>query len=357
MKYPIGNPSIGEREIAHVVQTLRDGRLTQGGLVQQFESLLATTLNVKHVVACSSGTAALHLALAAIGIGPGDEVLVPDLTYVATVNAVTYVGATPVLVDVDPRTWNISLEDAERKVSSRTKAVLPVHLYGVPCNMEELLAFAADNAIDIVEDAAEAFGGHWKGDACGTFGLCGTFSFYANKIITTGEGGAVVTDDDKLADTLRYLRGQAVSPTRRFWHAELGFNYRITDVHAAIGLAQLGQLPEFLRERQRVVEGYEMALSGLMSSPDVLGTAPWLYTALLPPKKPFACVEQRLAERGIETRPVFVPMHRLPMYARPDSQFPVACDIGNRGISLPTYPSLRDEDVQYISDAVLEVIS
>lgn len=352
MKYPIGNPSITQQEIDSVVATLVAGRLTQGESVVRFEKRLSDYLQVKHVIACSSGTAALHLALAAIGIGPGDEVLVPDLTYVATANAVTYVGATPVLVDVSPNTWNISLEDAERKVSSRTRAILPVHLYGIPCDMDALSAFAADHAIDVIEDAAEALGGYWKGDHCGTFGLCGTFSFYANKIITTGEGGAVVTDDDKLSGTLRYLRGQAVSPTRRFWHGELGFNYRMTDVHAAIGLAQLNRLDEFLTERRRVVSGY----AAVLDSPIVLGTSPWLYTGLLPKGVSFGAVEQQLVHRQIETRPVFVPMHRLPMYARPDSQFPVSCELSDRGMSLPTYPSLTDEDVKYISDSVLEAI-
>lgn len=356
MKYSIGNPSIGDQEIVNVVATLRAGRLTQGVTVEKFEYLLADHLQVKHVIACSSGTSALHLALAAMGVGPGDEVLVPDLTYVATVNAVTYVGATPVLVDVDPHTWNISIEDAERKMSPRTRVILPVHLYGVPCDMTELLAFAAEHSLEVVEDAAEALGGYWKGDACGTFGLCGTFSFYANKIITTGEGGAVVTDDDKLADTLRYLRGQAVSPERRFWHAEIGFNYRMTDIAAAIGLAQLDRFPEFLSQRQRVVNEYRGCLSDVLATPDVIGTAPWLFTGILPKDVTYGRAERCFAAAGVEVRPVFIPMHDLPMYARPATQFPNATHIAKNGISLPTYPELTTKDVHTISKTLVDLL-
>jgi len=356
IKIPVGQPFIGEQEIANVVQTLREGRLTQGGVVQQFESLLATTLNVKHVVACSSGTAALHLALVAAGIGPGDEVLVPDLSYVSTANAVSYTGATPVLIDVDAATWNISLTDAARKVSSKTKAIMPVHLYGVPCNMDAVRTFAQAHVIDVIEDAAEGLGGQHDGAALGTHGLCGTFSFYANKIITTGEGGAVVTDDDDLANTLRYLRGQAVSPERRFWHAEVGFNYRMTDVAAAIGLAQLGRLPEFLAQRHRVVQGYRNALGGVVATPDVPGTAPWLFTGILPEGVSYGRAERVLAEAGIEVRPVFIPMHDLPMYARPAAQFPNATYIAKNGISLPTHPSMTPEDVQFISQTLVGLL-
>jgi len=354
--YPVGLPHVGEEEIQCVVAALRAGQLTQGPNVRLFEERFAEYLGAEYAVACSSGTAALHLAFASLGIGPGDEVLVPDVTYVATANAVSYTGASPVLVDVDADTWCISLQDAEQKVSAMTRAILPVHLYGVPCDMGAMHEFAVRYDIDIIEDAAEALGGSWDGHACGTMGLAGTFSFYANKVLTTGEGGAVVTDDVDFAETLRRLRGQAQSPIRRFWHGELGFNYRLSDIHAAIGLAQLERLPCALERRQHIVEHYRDRLRHVLLSPENEGTAPWLYTALLPSNVSYNVVQTRLARHDIEVRPIFVPMHRLPMYARPDKQFPVSCQVADYGISLPTYPELTVDDVRFISDAVLEAL-
>ena len=353
MIYPCGSPSITEREIARVVQSMQDGRLTQGKSVLEFEARLAELLNVQHVVACASGTAALHLALASLELKPGDEVLVPDVSFVATANAVSYTGATPVLVDIDHSNWNIDLVDAERKISSRARVILPVHLYGVPCDMDEMQLFADKHSLEIVEDAAESFGGHWQGTPSGTHGICGTFSFYANKIITTGEGGAVVTNNQGFAETLRFLRGQAQSPIRRFWHSEIGFNYRMTDIAASIGLAQLERLSEFLEERHRVVATYRTELHGTLQYPEQDGMAPWMFTGAFRDLTPYTRAENRLKVEGIESRPVFTPMHRLPMYARPDRQFPVSCHVSDYGISLPTYPSLSDADVRTIATCVI----
>lgn len=344
MKYPIGRPSIGAAEIAAVVQTLAHGRLTQGEGVRAFEEAFAQYVGVKHAVMCSSGTAALHLALVALGIGAGDEVLVPDLSYVATANAVKYTGATPVLVDVEDETWTMNVQEATKKVTPQTKAAIPVHLYGVPCGR-------IDGGFDIIEDASEGLGC----DGLGTHGVCGTFSFYANKIMTTGEGGAVVTNDETLAETLRFFRGQAVSREHRFWHSEVGFNYRMTDIAAAIGLAQLARLSEFLTERQRVIDGYHHALPDLQTSL-CHGDAPWLYTCLLPDGVSFERVERSMNLAGIEVRPVFVPMHRLPMYTQPEELFPVASRIADRGISLPTYPDITDDDVRCIATTLQESI-
>lgn len=356
MRYPVGFPSITEREIFEVTGTMRDGNITQGAAVQRFEQLLSEYLQVKHVVVCSSGTSALHLALATLCLEPGDEVLVPNVSFVATANAVKYVGATPVLVDIDPHTWNISLADAISKMTIKTKAILPVHLYGVPCDMKELMEFAEDYNLFVIEDAAEAFGGNWGGQACGTFGLCGTFSFYANKIITTGEGGAVVTNDDDVACTLRSLRGQAQSPIKRYFHTELGYNYRLTDIQASIGIAQLRRIENFLIERYRVVGTYANLLGTTLLKPTCSGTAPWMYTGLLPITSNYLAVEDRLKRKGIEVRPVFVPMNRLPMYLQADDSFPVSSHVGDYGISLPTYPTLQYEDIQYIASSLLEAL-
>jgi perosamine synthetase len=354
--YSVGEPSITALEMQQVAATLGSGRLTQGKTVERFERELADFLEVPHVIACSSGTAALHLALVAAGIGAGDEVLVPDLTFVATANAVSYTGAKPVLVDIDPRSWEIDLNDAGKKVSGRTKAIIPVHLYGIPCDMHSMQHFAELHDLVVIEDAAEAFGTFTQGRACGTHGLCGAFSFYANKVITTGEGGAVVTHDDELASSLRFFRGQAQSPERRFWHAEIGFNYRMTDVHAAIGVAQMQRINGILDARKRVVSTYYDLLQDALKFPDFKGVTPWLMTGLLPESALFSRVEARLESHNIEVRPVFVPMHRLPMYDRPDAQFPRSSYVADNGISLPTYPTLNEEDVAYIASKIIEVL-
>lgn len=357
MRYPVGCPSVGEREIAMVVHALKGNELSHGSMVEHFEACFAAALDVKHAIACTNGTSALHLALAALKVKAGDEVLVPDLTYVATANAVAYTGATPVLVDVDATTWNLSLEDAARKVSAKTVAIIPVHLFGVPCDMKSIQIFANNHSLDVIEDAAEGLGGYYDDQALGTLGLCGTFSFYANKVITTGEGGAIVTNDDDFAASVRLLRRQSTSSTDRFWHGELGYNYRMTSMQAAIGLVQAQRMNELLIERHRVVRRYRRELADCLSFPEVSGMAPWMFTARLPVGVSYAHVEQRMALSGIEVRPIFTPMHQLPMYKRPDCQFPVSTALHRSGISLPTYPDLSDDDVSFIATALRQALS
>lgn len=357
--YPVSRPSIGPRERALVLDTLETNQLTLGPMVARFEAALAAALGVPHAVAVANGTVALHLALAACDVQPGDEVLVPDLTFVATVNAVAYTGATPVLVDIRPDTWEIDLEDAARKVCRRTRAIVPVHLYGMPCDMTAINQFADAHGLFVVEDAAEGLGGSWAGRPCGSHGDCGTFSFYGNKIVTSGEGGAVVTSERVIAERLRLLRGQGMDPARRYFHSEVGFNYRLTDLQAAVGVGQLERLSELLAARRRVFKTYVDSLAPRMRV-EFYGidpaSAPWLFTVLLPAWADRTTVMSLLAAHGIDTRPTFVPLHRLPMYERPDAQFPVACDVGDRGLSLPTYPDLTEEDVRWISDRVLDVL-
>ena len=352
---PIGCPTVGDLEIARVVETLRAGRLTQGVLVEQFEQKFAQTIHSKYAVACSSGTAALHLSLVALEIHPGEEVLVPDLTYVAVANAVSYLGAVPVLVDVDPESWNIDLQDAERKITPRTVAMIAVHLYGVPCDLDQLVDFAGRHSLMLIEDAAEALGGFSEKSHCGTRGICGTFSFYANKIITTGEGGMVVTDSEDIDRQLRQLRGQGVNREKgNYYHECLGFNYRLTELQAALGLSQLDQLPLFISLRQKVINAYRRELKDIVTSPVREGTAPWLFTGILPIGIPIT-VAKLLVQAGIETRPIFTPLHQLPMY-HSDQDFLVSTDIYSRGLSFPTYPSLSLSDVKYISDETRRIV-
>lgn len=353
--YPVSRPWFDEREAAAVTRVMRSGWLTQGEEVEWFEQQLASYLGVPHVVACSTGTAALHLTLAALKLGPGDEVLVPDLTYVACANAVRYVGATPVLVDVNPQTWTIDIDHAKFLMTARTRAIMPVHLYGVACDMHKIMAFASHNGLVVIEDASESLGGSWEGQPTGTWGDFGTFSFYANKVMTTGEGGAIVVRGDYMADVLRSLRGQAQSTKQRFFHGEVGYNYRMTELQAAIGRVQLEKLPLLLEERTRVMQQYEQLLGGTLESPILPHSAPWLYTGLMP-RIYAGGVRPYLEERGIESRPMFMPMHRLPMYAKPDREFPVSTRIWPRGISLPTYPTLSNTGVQYIAAALKELL-
>lgn len=350
MMTPVSQPSITEREWELVREVMDSGWITQGPMVARFEQLLARWLNVSHVVACASGTAALHLALVALGIEPGDEVLIPDLTYVATANAVRYAGATPVLVDVDPWTWGIDCTNAT--VTPRTKAILPVHLYGVPCNMRAVWNLAWMNRLLVVEDAAEALGAVWDGQPCGTLGDVGAFSFYANKIITTGEGGAAVTASGELAERLRHLRGQAQPTPGVFYHDEVGFNYRMTDLHAALGVAQMERFPDLVAARRGVVDAYFEHIQSCPSPVYGGSSAPWLFTFQLPRHVDVASFRARLRDAGVETRPAFTPLHRMPMYQGDESAFPVASSIADHGVSLPTFPDLPLEEVRRIAELV-----
>lgn len=359
MRFPVSKPTLGEAERNAVARVMESGWLTQGQEVQRFERELGSLLGSPHVVACSSGTAALHLALRVAGIGPGDEVLVPDLTYVATVNAVLYVGARPVLVDVRRADWNLDLEDAGRRVTTRTRAVLAVHLYGMPCDRVALTKFCQQHQLLLIEDACETLAAKFDdGSACGTLGTLGVLSFYANKMITTGEGGAVLTADPQMRERLELLRGQGQDRFRRFWHTDLGYNYRMMDLQAAIGCAQLEQYDELRSQRQAVCDVYRIDLE------DLLGTqkpnpftvpSPWLFTGTLPSVQGRQSLMSALAACEIETRPVFSPLHRLP-HVRPfvwdeltDSCFPVASFVSDRGISLPTHAEMTIEDAQDIA--------
>lgn len=354
MRFPVSKPTLGLLELDAIGDALSRGWITQGEAVAEFECRLQTLLGSPHVVACSSGTAALHLAVLTADVRPGDEVLVPDMTYIATANAVLYANAHPVLVDVYPDTWNMDLDAAERALTPRTTAMIVVHLYGVPCELDQVQDFAWRHGLALIEDAAEALGARYDDRACGTVAPAGCFSFYGNKLITTGEGGAVVTRDAARADRLRLLRGQGQSLVRRFFHEECGFNYRMSDLHASVGLAQLEQLPVFEANRRALVHAYRAELEGVLEFQDVLdGTtaAPWLVTGLLPKGTNRAKLAGALAEKGVETRPTFVPLHQQPYLAVENGRelFPVSADIGARGISLPTFPALRPDEAAAIA--------
>lgn len=364
MRYPIASPDLSGNELAYVTECLKTSWISsQGTFVEEFERLVATRAGCQHGIATCNGTAALHLALAAMGVGPGDEVIVPSLTFVATANAVTYCGAEPVFADSDPRSWCLCPQSVERLIGPRTRGIIPVHLYGQPCEMDALRDIAQAHGLWILEDAAEALGAEYRGQPVGSFGRAGTFSFFGNKTVVTGEGGMVVTNDDALATQLRLLRGQGMDPQRRYWHSELGFNYRLTNVAAAIGVAQMERLDEFLTYRRRIARVYRSQLARvpeLSWSATVPDTqhAYWMVSALVSRPRQRETLFAELNRAGIETRPFFHPVHHFPMYqqSRTDEGCPTACDLSRHGFSLPTATYLTAADVNLIADTVADAL-
>lgn len=357
-KISVASPVVGQAEKAYVLDCLDSSWISSiGKYVSRFEAEFARFCGVRHAVTTNNGTTAIHLALVALGIGPGDEVIIPTLTFIATANAVRYCGATPVLVDCDEDTLNIDVRAIEARITTRTRAIIAVHLYGHPADMDPILELAQKHNLHVVEDAAEAHGAKYKGRMVGSIGTCASFSFYGNKILTTGEGGMVTTNDDDLASKLRLYRGQGMDPNRRYWHPVIGYNYRMTNIAAAIGCAQLERVNEALALRRRLASWYS---HGLVRIPDLVrpvekGYAEhvyWMYTILLPKcgARTRELIREMLESRGIETRPVFYPMHMLPPYEEEAARYPTATECSERGISLPTHELLTEEDVAYVCE-------
>lgn len=367
MRIPIAEPSIGEEEIASVKAAVESGWVSSiGEYIPRFEDGFATYCGVKYGVATSNGTAALHLALAALGIGEKNEVLIPCLTFIATANTVTFTGATPVCVDSHPEYWCMDPERIESKITRRTKAIIPVHLYGHPCDMEPIIRIAQAHNLHIVEDAAEAHGAEYYGKRAGSFSHIACFSFFGNKIITTGEGGMCLTNDDELARRMKILRDHGTTPGKPYWHEVIGFNYRMTNLQAALGVAQLGKLDKFIAMKRQLAEWYKESL-GELSSQGVVQLSPempwarsvyWMYSMLLDDRFGLSRDEliERLRERGIETRPFFYPVHSMPMYQSKE-KFPVAEELSRKGINLPSSVNLTPEQVRYIAETIKELKS
>ena len=359
---PVYEPWLAGREQEYVLDAVQSGWISSlGAYVQRFEEEFARFCGVEHAVSVSNGTTALHLALHALGIGPGDEVIVPALSFVASANAVHYTGATPVFVDIDPRTWTLDVAQAAAAVTPRTRAVMPVHLYGHPADMDALNALAAAHDLLVVEDAAEAHGAAVHGARVGSLGRVGAFSFYANKIITTGEGGMLTTDDGELAARCRVLRDHAMPPAQRYWHDEVGFNYRLTNLQAAVGVAQLEQIDTFLARKRHIAAQYTAALA------DVPGLTPpvelpgytnvyWMVSVLVTDAFPLTRDElmAALRARDIDSRPFFHPLDTLPPY-RAATPCPVALDVARRGLNLPSSAKLTDAQVAYICNVLREL--
>lgn len=354
---PVYEPYFGTEEEDLVRDCIRSTWVASAGkYLNEFEEGFAKRCGSRHAIAVTNGTAAIHLALHALGIGPGDEVLVPSLTFVATASAVTFTGATPVFVDSDPETWNISVDDARRHLTSRTRAIIPVHLFGLPARMPDILAFSENHGLCVIEDAAEAHFARIGTRCVGTFGRAAAFSFYGNKVMTTGEGGMITTQDDDLAGRIRYLRDHAMSPSQRYWHDEIGFNYRMTNLQAALGVAQLGKVDTILERKARIAEWYAEFLGDVsgLSLPPVLpdyASSHWMFSILVRDGAVRNRLMADLTCAGIDTRPFFVPLHTLPPF-RPRPACPVAVDLAERGLSLPSSAHLDRAQVERVASAV-----
>lgn len=367
-KISVATPDLGGNEERYVVEALKSTWISSTGpYIQRFESRFAELCGTHTAVGVCNGTVALHLALLALDVRPGDEVLVPSLTYVATANAVRYVGAEPVFVDVDPATWCIDPEKIEASITRRTKAIIPVHLYGHPADMDAINHIAAIHGLWVVEDAAEAHFARYKGRPVGSLASLATFSFYGNKIITCGEGGALTTNDAQLELRIRTLRGQGVDPNRRYFFPVSGYNFRLTNVACALLCAQLERYETLLAARQRVFDHYRQGLAdvpgiGFQPTAGWATPSPWLFCITIDETRYGRTREElmrALEERGIETRPFFLPLHRLPPFrehsSRRGEHLPVTDRLGASGLNLPTYPSLSDKDIDMIVSVIRQL--
>lgn len=357
LRIPIYQPELGGNEKAYVNRCLDSTWISsKGEFIEKFQSGFASYIGAPQAIAVSNGTVALHLALAALGLGPSDEVIVPSLTYIAPVNAIRYVGATPVFAEADPVTWQVSPDDVAARITPRTKAIIAVHLYGQACDMAALANLARARGLLLIEDCAEALGTRIGGQHVGTFGDIATFSFFGNKTITTGEGGMVVARDAALHRLALKLRGQGLADDREYWHDVVGFNFRMTNICAAIGLAQLERADDFLARKRRLADAYVSGLTGLpvrthLESPGTTHSF-WMCSVLTDDPAQRDPLRKTLRSAGIETRPVFHPVHTMPMYARGQTGLDVSVTLAARGINLPSWPGLGDDGVRQVCDVI-----
>jgi len=368
---PVCEPSLIGNESKYVNDCLKTNWISSAGkYIELFEDGFAKFCETKYGVATSNGTVSIHLALEALGIGPGNEVIVPDFTMIASVNSILYTGAKPVFVDADIETWCIDTKLIEEKVTKKTKAIMPVHIYGHPCDMGPIQKLAKKYSLSIVEDAAEAHGALYKNKKIGSLSDAASFSMYANKIITCGEGGMVVTNDELLAEKMRLLKNHAFTKNR-FTHEEVGYNYRMTNIQAAIGLGQLENIDKLVQMRMNNANYYNKLLKNIKGiilppSKEWAKNVYWMYSILL--NKDFGMTRDKLREEllkeGIDTRSFFIPSHRQPVFqkkskkfAMPDirGSYPVSDNLGNNGFYLPSSSHLPKEDVSYITDTIKKI--
>ena len=365
-RLPIAEPLLDGNEEQYVVECVRSGWISsQGHFVARFERAVAEFHAMPHALAVSNGTTALHLALVSLGVGPGDEVVVPDFTFAATANAVIHAGAVPVFVDVDPQTWTMDVDAVAQALTPRTRAVIPVHLYGHPCEMPPLVELSRTHGIALVEDVAEAFGARANGRRAGTFGDAACFSFFGNKTLTTGEGGMILFRDEAAYERAAMLRDHGMSRDRRYWHPEAGFNYRLTNLQAAIGVAQMERVEEILERKRTLAARYDEQIAGTpgIERPAAAAWADpvcWLYTIRVSEEAVLTRDElaERLLRKGIETRPVFYPLHTMPPFRRfaGSACFPVTEAAAAKGLSVPSAVTLTDAEVDAVAKGIRSIV-
>lgn len=357
-------PNIGKKEFEYVKKCFETNWISsQGPFVIEFEKKFAQYCEAKYGTSATNGTTALHLACATLGIGPGDEVLLPTFTMIASPNSVIYTGARPVWVDSEMETWNMDVSKLEEKITKKTKAIMVVHTYGHPIDMDPIIEIAQKHDLKVIEDAAESHGALYKGKKVGGIGDIGCFSFYANKLLTTGEGGMITTNNEEYSELSHTLMNHAFSKERHFWHKHVGFNYRLTNLQAAIGLAQLERADELLKLKLSVAKRYTKALQGVngITTPPQASWAKntyWMY-GILVDKKKFGISKddlmKKLEKKGIETREFFIPMHVQPIYKQmglDGGNYPVAEKLNNEGLYLPSGTLLTDEQINFICDTI-----
>lgn len=362
----IAEPSIGEGELNNVIEAVKSGWISsKGKYIEEFEQKYAKYCGRKYGIATSNGTVALHLALTALGIKENDEVIVPDLTFVATANAVKYCNSKPIFVEPHPDYWCMDPEKMEENVRPQTKAIIPVHLYGHPCDMDAILDTAKDHDLYVIEDAAEAHGAEYKGKKVGSFGDISCFSFYGNKIITTGEGGMCLTDNEELAQKMRILRDHGMDPQKKYWHSIIGFNYRMTNLQAAIGVAQMEKIDQFIKKKRQIAHWYRDGFKDLANQKSITlhpempwaKCVYWMYSILVEDMFGISRDEliQLLEKEGIETRPFFYPIHILPPYKIYGGSSNISETLSLRGMNLPSHPALKNKDIEYIVEACTKI--
>jgi perosamine synthetase len=375
---PVNEPLLTEQEFKYVSECVRTGWISSSGrFIEEFEQKWTAYCGRRYGIAVSNGTVALQLAVASIGLQPGDEVIMPTFTIISCALAVIYNGGVPVLVDCDPRTWCMDVSQLEAKITSRTRAIMPVHIYGHPVDMDPILKLAEKHSLAIVEDAAEAHGAKYLSErdtagpswrTCGSFGTLSCFSFYANKLVTTGEGGMVLTDDSKLAEKAQSLRNLCFQSDRRFYHKELGFNFRLTNIQAALGLAQLERIDEIIDRKRWMGEEYNRRLAGLKSlqlpvEESWARNVYWMYGVVLSEETGIDATvfAEKLKDLGIETRPFFLGLHEQPVFHQKElflrERHSVAERIARQGLYLPSGLALTREQISQVCDAVHEVLS
>ncbi len=367
IRIPVSRPSLTQLEKRYVNEALDSTWISStGSFISRFESAFANACGTERAIAVCNGTVALHLALLTLDVRPGDEVIVPSLTYIATANAVRYVGAEPVFVDVDPSTWTMDPKKIEDSITRRTKGIIPVHLYGHPSDMDAINHIAAVHGLWVVEDAAEAPFASYRGRPTGSLGTMATFSFFGNKILTSGEGGAITLSDSQLELRARTLRGQGMDPLRRYYFPVTGYNFRITNLASALLLAQFERRDEILRKRFDIYARYTAGLKdipgiGLQPVAEWATISPWLFCITvesMAQSRSRDDLMKYLRRRGIDTRPFFIPLHLLPPFREESRRraevLPVTQRLSNCGLNLPTFPEMMEEEVDEVVSAIRE---